>query len=210
MIEAGISKAQRLLAAFVADLPSCAVLGYEWDEKATLRFSLVLDGQLRVRGERDEAHRGPLGHLVDLVKCLDEVQQSVIEDGVGRAWPACPDHGHHPLRATSSGWSCACAGATRSVSAETPEDLTNRWHYGTLGKEGSLRPLLVADHVIRWYRPDWGWGIIADEDGEVWFHASSFEEPVSNRISDGASVAYEVSGRQGVLRSVARGSLRVL
>lgn len=70
-----------------------------------------------------------------------------------------------------------------------------------------LGSLLRGDHVIRWYRSDWGWGIIADLEGDVWFHINRFREPAPACIADGASVDYELDGSQGPLRSVRRDSL---
>jgi cold shock CspA family protein len=196
MSEQELRKGETLLAAFVADLPEPVVLTHEWRPPATLEFSLLIGGQPRVRGLRDEAHRGSVDVVTDLVSCLDDIQQSVIEDGVGRAWPACPFHEHHPLQATRDGW--LCTAAVSSDPAEETEDLAVlTWAYGTLGPRGASRPLAAADHVIRWYRPDWGWGIIADIDGDVWFHLSSFKEPGPATVSDGADVNYSVGAPMG-------------
>ncbi len=138
---------------------------------------------------------------------FDRLQQTVIELGVGQAWPACPEHGYHPLRATVEGWACSLAdnwpaGVTLLARSSAPV-----WAYGSFQDGRGLGSLLRGDHVIRWYRSDWGWGIIADLEGDVWFHINRFREPAPACIADGASVDYELDGSQGPLRSVRRDSL---
>jgi cold shock CspA family protein len=191
-----------LLEAFASDLPTSISLEREWSP--CLSFSVSVNGRVFIRDVRDAAARGPRDVLTDLVDTLDGIQESIIEDGVGRAWPVCPVHGHHPLTTAPVGWQCQFT--MDRPKAVTASQVSGTWSYGSF-RGNDIVPSPGMDHVVRWYRRDWAWGIIADAGGDVWFHDNDFNDPEHERLWGQEEVLYVVGGRQGALRSVVPGSL---
>jgi hypothetical protein len=203
-----IDRLREISTAFASDLPSCALLVADWQALDVLQYSLVINGLPLMTGLHTKEDRGDWDALSDLVLIFDRIQQTVIEFGVGQAWPACPAHGNHPLRVSLDGWICPEeVGGVEYPAAFATGPGTTKWPFGSFSDGLGLSVLPRGDHTIRWYRRDWGWGVIADPECEVWFHVNRFREPAPDHILEGAGVDYELYGSQGLFRGVRLDSL---
>ena len=122
---------------------------------------------------------------------------------------------HPPQSSVSTlslGWHCQRDDATDDATRVTSDSNTLRmWRYGWFARDDISNPLPSVDHVVRWVRRDWGWGIIGDPEGDLWFHVSDLKGGGFSPIVDGSIVEYAVDDRLDssteVLRRVERGSL---
>ena len=105
--------------------------------------------------------------------------QDVIER-LGTAWPKCICHGRHPMVAVDEDggkWVC-------------PYDQGCSVAIGQLPAPPVDEPVVADDHV-RWFRSDWGWGVIAHRDGDVWVHFSAIAGKGFRSLAEGEHVLWE-------------------
>lgn len=115
----------------------------------------------------------------DLVSFFYNVQLGIIEHEVLGAWPRCPVHGNHPLRADAAGWICDSSNMT--------------WSYGELTQIRIPPEPPRADGEVRWTLG--GIGVIAHHDGDLWFRN------VGARLREGQRVDFEEDAPQGNMRA---------
>jgi cold shock protein len=64
---------------------------------------------------------------------------------------------------------------------------------------------LVPDDTVRWYKPGFGWGVIAHSDGDAFVHFSAIEGEGFKELTEGERVEWEPEdARQGAFRRLAR------
>ena len=106
---------------------------------------------------------GPYG---DCAWLADHLQDQFVIEELGEAWPKCVRHARHPMAAlrTKDGtfvWAC-------------PYNSDVSIPFGELTLPAVEEPL-VANNRVRWWNDNWGWGVIAHEDGDIWAHYSVIE-----------------------------------
>jgi cold shock CspA family protein len=180
------------LAGFVSDLPDGAILSV-LNQKSPFLVELEIGSEARLRATiRAEE---------DIPAVFSDIQQEVIEFSTGTAWPECPIHGFHPLRAKRGGWVCDLD-RSEGVSSQAQRVAP----YGSIAQL-SKPALSIANGTLRWFRPDWGWGIIADDQGDIWFHRSDLSD-LDVLPAPGALVRCTINGTQGLFRRAAAGSVK--
>ncbi len=50
----------------------------------------------------------------------------------------------------------------------------------------------MEDGEIMWVQEDQGWGVIARQDGDVWFHEARIEGRAFDRLKEGDRVGFEL------------------
>jgi len=186
---------------FSADLPAGYDARCEPDEEMGLRFVALRDGD-RVSNvflNRDTLGR-PIQDLSAIGWKLRELQGELIEHSFGYAWPRCPVHGSHPLRAEGDGWHCLTSLPPSSV-PNAPEPGQQLWEYGSLAQFPVPPEQPRPDGTVRWYLDDLGWGVIAHQQGDLFVHFSSIIGVGYRSLGEGQPVTFNVaSGSQGRFR----------
>jgi hypothetical protein len=127
------------------------------------------------------------------VSLAGNIQDVLVLEGLGRAWPRCPGHGRHPLIATIHGdqawWLC-------------PHDRHPHYRIGWLEEDDAPEPP-VEDGTIRWVLGIHG--VIAHSEGDVWFPTTMLRRQ-GLVPGEGDRVEFEVEGgaRQGAFRRATR------
>ena len=174
---------QDIVESFNRDLPDTISVIIEQDDS-------VWPWRLRAESlEHDLCFGGPAGKQEPtedrLFWMLGDLQSNLIEHEFGYAWPRCPEHGSHPLKVSSRGWMCPM------------QDISRTWPIGTLCATGVADEPKRAPGEVRWFRADWGWGVIADPKGDIFFFTPEGQLPDEKghrlyEVKEGHRVLYEV------------------
>jgi hypothetical protein len=125
-----------------------------------------------------------------LVGQLEQLQDLVMQDAVGGAWPACPEHRSHPLVPRRLRWVCL---ETRT--AARPE-----WAFGEPSSvsAGQQRGQPICrDGQVRWYQTERGWGVTAHRDGDL--YVPELAVPSGWEPHEGDMVGFRLRTSNGVL-----------
>ncbi len=186
-----------LLERFNSDLPTGYKVRCEADPELGLVLALWSHGTEWWR--EGIAVQGVLDRRLVGAK-LRTLQGELIEHEFGHAWPRCPVHGSHPLRAEGDGWHCPIVDST-SASSLPPHPDTEWWDYGSLARFPAPPEPHREDGMVRWYLDDLGWGVIAHHEGDLFVHFSAIAGDGYRRLEEGERVAFNVDpGRQGKFR----------
>jgi cold shock protein len=131
----------------------------------------------------------------DCAEMASVLQDSHVIESLGQAWPRCLAHGRHPMttdvhQTGLAVWRC-------------PHDSSVFVPVGELRLSEVEEPY-VPSGVVRWWAEELGWGVIADDAGDVFVHFSAIQMDGFKSLTEGQRVEFKAGpSRQGAFRSQA-------
>lgn len=185
----------KLILGFQGDLPlECRLTVVEREQAVEFYLEELSKDSARQATQPAATHTIGLNELRPrqlAVPVFADIQDRVIEQVLGAAWPRCPIHGTHPLEPSAEGWVCPVE--------------RQRWSYGST-RSWHLSPEPERqDGVVRWFSERRGSGVIAHEEGDIFFHINQLVGSKNLGNIEGIRANVELSdGRIGRFRLARR------